>query len=612
MLLLVNSTETFLQPPTQPVFRLPGGEGLARPFFNIIENLLGLTRLEYVHRCLQGVPFNPEQALKVLGVSWQADEQDLKGIPPSGPLIVTANHPFGGLEGIVLLALLKTRRKDVKILANSLLSRVPELRDDFIFVNVFGGEEARLLNQRPLREALRWLRGGGVLAAFPAGEVSSFDLGKGRVADPPWSNTIGRLLRLSGAPALPVFFHGQNGFGFHAAGLVHPRLRTALLPLEILNKKGKVVLVEVGSPVAASRLARLGSEDEMTEYLRYRTYLLKARKAKTKILPFPLLNLKAPKPPLASPLPNALLEDEISRLPEGRRLAFSGELEAYLALAPEIPGVLREVGRLREVTFRACGEGTGKPLDLDSFDGRYQHLVLWNKAAKEVVGGYRMAGTDRILPSWGTSGLYTSTLFKYRPEFFQALKPALELGRSFIRPEYQREYAPLFLLWKGLGAFVAENNRYRYLFGVVSMSDDYRPLSKEVLMRHLIRHKFRAELSAMALPRNPYRGLPLKDHEWEARAEWDEGLEEVSDWVEDVERGRGVPVLLRQYLKLGAEFLGFNVDPRFAHVLDGLLVVDLTKTDSKALDKYLGRDGARSFLAFHGMSSPAAQELAVG
>ncbi len=586
----MKEIQSYPEEKVRAAFQFGQGSTLVqRLLYRTLEAVLGLKDLSDFYTGLpgRGLSQNPQGALQGLGVQWRVRPEDLRRIPEKGPLVVVANHPYGGVEGLILLELLKSRRPDVRLMANSLLGRVPGFDEkDFIWVDPFGRKDSPLANRSPLREAVRWVRGGGVLALFPAGEVAHQAPGRKEAVDPLWSPTLGRLLRLASAPVVPVFFPGSNGPLFHWAGRLHPRFRTALLVRELLNKRGRKIQVEVGSAVPAERCVEFPDEKEMTEHLRFRTYLLKGRGEGPK-LSLPILRF--PGKSVASAIPVNLIEEEMERLGEGRVLAANGELEVRWGMASELPAVIREVGRLREITFRACGEGTGKPLDLDAFDHRYLHLVLWNRSAREIVGGYRLAQAPEIIKQFGSQGLYTSTLFQFQPDFWNALSPSLELGRSFIRPEYQREFAPLFLLWKALGAFVAVHPQYRFLFGVVSMSDEYKALSKDLLIGHLRRRYFREDLAQWAKPRNPYRALH-SNPEWDTRA-WDKDIDEVSSWIAQVERGREVPVLLRQYLKLGAEFMGFNV-------------VDLVKTAPRALDRYLGKEGALTFRKTHGMEAP--------
>lgn len=284
---------------------------------------------------------------------------------------------------------------------------------------------------------------------------------------------------------------------------------------------------------------------------------------------------------------------EISDLNRRGPLASQGKLDVFLAAAWEIPCVLHEIGRLREVSFRAVGEGTGKPLDLDSFDASYLHLFLWDREAGKVAGGYRLGCTDVLLAAGGPTALYTSTLFRFEQPFLDFLKPGLELGRSFVAPEYQKSIHPLALLWRGIGRFVAERPRYARLFGPVSISSDYSAASQDLIVRFLRDRRQDDTMSRWVHPYHPYGRLP-EESGISARLQ---SIEEVSAAVAATEPDRkGVPVLLRQYLKLNATLLEFNVDPDFSDVLDALVLVDLRQAPAAVLSRYMGEEGYRSFL----------------
>jgi putative hemolysin len=531
-----------------------------------------------------------------LSVSYHVTDADLARIPASGPVVVVANHPFGGIEGLVLATLLRRIRPDVRIMANSLLGRISELAELFVLVDPFGGAKAAAASMAGLRAAARVLADDGLLAVFPAGEVAHFDLKSGAVADPPWSDTAARLAARAGAPVVPAYFAGSNGALFQLAGLLHPLLRTAMLPRELANKRRSTLAVSVGDPIPAARLAQLGEPSAMTAYLRERTYNLARR------LPLPQRIAPAPATPgaavrVAPPVPVPRLRAEVAAIPPGQLLAESADLSAFWARAPQIPALLQELGRLRELTFRAVGEGTGRSLDLDEFDIDYLHLVIWNREREHVVGAYRLGPTDELLPQRGIPGLYTSTLFDYRPRLLQAMGPALELGRSFVVPEYQRSYAPLLLLWRGIGAFVAANPRYRYLFGPVSISAAYEPSSRALIASYLRASGAYHPWSPLVRPRNPLRVPRRQERSDGTVGRVISDIEELSPFIADIERDRkGVPILVRQYFKLGARVLGLNVDREFADVLDVLVLVDLTVTDRRSLERYLGRDGAIAFL----------------
>jgi putative hemolysin len=523
-----------------------------------------------------------------LKVRWTCAVEDLSRIPKTGPLVVVANHPFGMVEGAVLGALLGRVRQDVRFLANSLLAGIPGLENLLIPVDPFGG--ATRGNWIYLRHSLDWLRRGGVLVTFPAGEVASLQLPKFQVADPQWNDAIGGILRLSHAPALAIYFHGANGPAFQIAGLVNPKLRTALLPLELLNKRGAVIRTSIGRPIASESLAHLPNDAERTAYLRQRTHLLESRHQQA-----PAWSFGVRQAPIAAAVPASDLRREIARLSEEHVLAAGGAFQVFTATASEIPNTLREIGRLRELTFRAAGEGTGRSLDLDRFDSHYRHLWIWNKEAGEVCGAYRMVGTDEV-PSH--AGLYTSTLFRFRPGLIESMHPALELGRSFVCPHYQKSYQALLLLWKGIGAWVARNPRYRILFGPVSISKEYGDASRALIVSYFEKRSD-SQLKGAAEPRRGFKARRLRGCDVDTLAPMISGIDELSDAIADIEPdGKGLPVLLRQYLNLGGTMLAFNVDNAFSNVVDGLVVVDLRRLTPRLLSKYLGKAGGERFQTF--------------
>lgn len=555
----------------------------------LLGRFLSLPKLDHV--CQEARRLGEEDSfysrlLRSLAVTCQCPPEDLKRIPATGPVIVVANHPFGLIEGPLMGDLLTRLRPDIRFLANSLLTAVPELREPVIPVDVFGGRAAGRKNARAFRESLDWLRKGGLLVVFPAGEVSSFRFPAFHVSDPPWNPSTARLVRLSGATVVPACFHGANGAGFHLAGLFHPGLRTALLPREFLNKRGRTIRLSFGAPISPQRFAALNTDEEATHYLRQRTYLLRTRQPAS----------SQPHPPRRSPAPpiaRDVLKAEIESLPTGQRLLISGDLSVFFASARQIPHALHEIGRLREIAFHQAGEGTGQPLDLDSFDGHYLHLFLWSHGAQEIAGAYRFLGTD----SGGS--LYTDTLFRLDPAFIRRLNPALELGRSFVRLEYQKNYQPLLLLWKGIGAYVSLHPRYRFLFGPVSISSDYPPETRDLMVAFLRSKCANSQLAALVKPKHAFRRRPARLCDIRSLGAMISDVDELSGLVADLEPGRkGIPVLLRQYLNVGGEVLEFSVDGAFSNVLDGLIVVDLLKTPRRLLDRYLGKPGASHFLAF--------------
>lgn len=571
-----------------------------RPLLNVVERLLGLDWLARGYEQLDETDTPDQfaaQTLQYMNVIPRIVDGDLASVPKSGPVVVVANHPFGGIEGVIMTLLLRQVRPDVRIMANGLLKRIPELSETIIGVNPYGHTRATRENLKPIREALRWLSNGGLLVVFPAGDVSRFRPGNFTIRDEKWDASIARMIRKSGAQVVPMYISGRNTVLFHALGLIQTVLRSLMLPRELANKRNRAIEFRVGEPISNRRVTSNGSDDEIAKYLRLRTYMLNRSPEKKREIEVAVEN--GAMMPIAETIESQLLVDEVGALPVQQQLAESGNLKVYYARAVQMPYLMQELGRLREVTFREVGEGTGKATDIDLYDSYYLHLFIWNEESREVVGAYRLGLGDEIVAKYGKKGFYSHSLFRYSKRLLKAINPAIELGRSFVRPEYQRSFAPLMLLWKGIGQFVANHPHYAVLFGPVSISNDYCSVSQQLLIDFLRANNYDAELSRHIRPRKPYRG--------KLRAVWRQAelagigtIDDVSELVAIQESGeKGVPILIKQYLKLGGRLLGFNVDRDFNNCIDGLIMVDLRQTDERVLQKYMGRDGASAFVALH-------------
>lgn len=559
-----------------------------------------------------------QRALLSMNVTWKIHAPGEQPIPRDGPVVLVANHPYGGIEGILLLAVIEAYRRDIKVMANYLLASMPEARSSFIFVDPFGRRQSAAANIRPIKECLSWLKQGHALGVFPAGEVSSVDLHSGKVRDPAWSTSIASIVRRTQATVVPVFFSGQNGPLFNLAGLIHPRLRTLMLPKQLVNKQGRELSVQMGQAIPWSDLQEYATDEQLIQYLRLRTYILAEREtaARPKTVRLPAIRLPGRKrrlAPVVPPVDAAAMEADIRALPPGQLLLEVKEMQVYEARAAQIPAVLREIGRLREITFRAVGEGTGKAIDLDRFDETYRHLFIWNTARREVVGAYRLGLADEILAAQGVRGLYTHTCFRFNQKLMRQLQPAIELGRSFVRIEYQKAFSSLLLLWRGICAFIVRNPKYIHLFGPVSITNEYRDASRNLLLRSLRLSNFEQELARLVKPRR----RPRRPR----RAEWNlpdfhpyiDNPDLVAKLIQEIESGqKGIPILLRQYLKMGGRLLAFNVDPAFNFSLDGLIAVNLLKCDPRVLRRYMGADELEAYLRGHGVDPAVLEQTVAG
>jgi putative hemolysin len=563
--------------------------GLPRWVDGLAKRALGLRQIELIYdqsRSRQEPPLTPAQfcrkALEVLSVPFELPDDKLAELRQlQGPLIFVANHPFGAVEALVLMILLEEIRADFKLIGNSILEALPELAPALISVNILGATPNPRANVSGMRQAFRHLALGGVLGMFPAGQVSSFESWTSKKAlDVHWTPHLARLIQKSEATVVPVFFEGRNSLLFQYVGLAVPELRVALLAREMLRHK-KSIKFRVGDPIPHSALSSLGAPEKISAHLRARSYDLQS-------------SLTEPVRIQAEESAEVLLAEIQSLRTHGKKILKKGYFEAFIFRRSDAPSIVEELGRLREITFRAVGEGTGKGKDLDQFDSAYLHLALWDESSQELVGSYRIGLVDELLESSGPDGLYTSTLFKWDPTFLQTHRNSLELGRSFVVEKYQKNFWSLHLLWKALGQFISENTKYRYLFGPVSISGALPTTTQSILVRFLEdNHANRVPLDRLVLaaPKNKFVPKAPEDTETNRSTMSPRSPLEVRKLIQSsVDPGFKVPPLLKHYAALGGEVLGFNVDSNFQNSIDCLFFLDLAKANPSILKRYLRKE----------------------
>ncbi len=576
----------------------------AKPIRLGIEKLLGLDDMAQAYASLSPSDAPEDFTGKIarhFNISHKIIHGGLSQIPECGPVVVLANHPFGGIEGVLLLSLLLKRRKDVRVMANSVLKRIPELSSSFIGVNPYATKNAVRQNFSAMREALCWLKSQGLLLVFPAGDVAALQFRNMRIAEGKWDAGIIRLARLGSASIVPLFVAGRNSLYFNLLGKIHPRIRTLLLPREFLNKSGRQIGLSIGSALSPARLRRIGDDDETARYLRLKTSMLASAGNPARTDDNAVSRISHI--PISEPRPANILCDEIAALPQEHKLAASRDMAVYYARAAQIPALLHQIGIEREIAFRASGEGTGKTRDLDPYDAYYLHLFIWNHHEKELVGAYRLGLGDEIMRSHGRKGFYSHSLFRFKDALVKTLNPAIELGRSFICTKYQKNPASMMLLWKGIGAFLTRHPRYTTLFGPVSISNEYSALSRQLMVECFRANNNDDPLLKHIKPRNRYQ--PRLKAAWRKSDLVGLGsIEGISELVSSIENdGKGVPVLIRHYVKFGGRMLAFNVDNDFSSCIDALIVVDLPNASRHILKRYMGREGAENFLAYHAQAA---------
>lgn len=533
----------------------------------------------------QGIEFI-DAILKGCGVEIEFDEKELRHIPKTGGFIAIANHPYGGIEGLVLLKILLMARPDAKLMANFLLKKIPNLSDFFIAVNPFENIE-HSSSISGLKNTLELLASGTPVGIFPAGEVSTFKIEKQQVTDRMWHPVVGKIIAKARVPVVPIYFHGNNGLLFNLLSLIHPTLRTAKLPSELFNKQGHTIKLRIGKPINVADYPEYTNSTKLLNFLRARTYALGAGLEEEKKLFRPRNLFKVKKLPeaIVPAIDPNVLENEVETLRENYRVWQEKNYEVFIVPTFAIPNTIREIGRLREVTFREVGEGTNKSIDLDEYDIYYHHLFIWDTDAKQVVGAYRIGLGDEIFYSLGKGGFYVAKLFKVKSQLIPVLKKSIELGRSFIRKEYQQKPLPLFLLWKAIFKFLVDNPRYRYMIGPVSISNSFSKFSKSLIVDYINRHHFDEEMAQYVKPRKKFK-VDFSKIDTDVLMPGENSFKSLDDIISEIEtRSLKVPVLLRQYIAMNANIICFNIDPKFADCLDGFLVMDFYKVPQEMLDK---------------------------
>ncbi|MCS6904634.1 MAG: GNAT family N-acyltransferase [Bacteroidia bacterium] len=564
-----------------------------------IERLLGIKRLNTLYENIKNLTFYDgskegtaalsfaESVLQSLNIRWQITQSDIALLRQlEGPVVVLANHPFGGIEAIFLFLLLEKVWSDFRIMANFMLSQIPEVKNKLILVDPFQKSDSAHKNIFALKETLGWLQKGGVLGMFPSGQVAAFDWKTGKIQEPSWSPHIGRILMSVPATVVPVYFVGHNSLFFHLAGLVHKRLRTSLLIREFVNPATSAITYQIGKPVLKEKIRSFKDPYALTQYLQSKTYLLAPKPSKKLFLPKLISSKEKKLEPIANPVAQEVIVEAINTLPSTARLYRHHEWEVWIFQANRTNPLLKEIGRLREIAYRQVGEGTGKSLDLDDYDDFYEQLFLWNCQTREIVGAYRLftysAQKDEPLPRH-----YLSTLFHIQSEFYSSLSPFLELGRSFIVPAYQKNYNALLLLWKGIGQYLKQNSQIRYLIGAVSIPNHYHPLIKDFIVYYLQQYHGQKTWSKWVVPKNPYRAQTRYGSQYYQNLAIQD-LQELQNILAEIDSAEHkIPILLKHYLKLGGKILGFNIDPDFNNALDVFLVVEIENIPASIQAKFM-------------------------
>ena len=508
-------------------------------------------------------------------IKFEIPEEDLKRIPKEGPFITISNHPLGGIDGVLLLKLLIEKRTDYKIIANFLLHRVAPLKPYVMPVNPFETRKDAKSSLAGIKSALLHLREGKPLGIFPAGEVSTYKDGKLNV-DKPWEEGAIKLIKKANVPVIPIYFHAKNSRLFYFLSKISDTLRTAKLPSEVMHRGGRVIKVRIGKPISVKDQNEFTTLPAFHEFIRKKTYMLANPFEKAhKLISGQKIKIKKVIKEISPQRNSTLFIAEVDALREtNSRLLQSKNYEVFFASAKDIPHLIHEIGRLREITFRAVGEGTNKEVDLDTFDNYYYHLLLWDAVAEKLVGAYRMGLGKEIYKKYGIKGFYVQSLFRIEPELHQMMNNTIEMGRAFIIGEYQQKPMPLFLLWKGIVHVTLRYPEYKYLMGGVSISNQFSDFSKSLMIEFMKSHYYDPYIAQYIRPKKEYK-VKLKDGDKDFVFDASkEDMQKFDKIIDEIEPGiLRIPVLIKKYVKQNARLVAFNVDPKFNNAIDGLMYI---------------------------------------
>lgn len=527
------------------------------------------------NRHLEGFEFN-DAVLDYFDFSFQISNRDRERIPDQGRVIIVANHPIGSLDGLALLKLISEIRSDVKVVANTLLNQIDPLKNLFIAVDNLSNKALHRQSLRSIQEALEQEK---AVILFPTGEVSR--IRPNGVRDGKWKSGFVHLAKKTDSPVLPVYINAKNSALFYSLSSFYKPLGTFMLVNEMFNKHDKEIFFRVGNMVPWSSMEKLGiTKKAIAKRMRKQVYRLSKKKRKPELFD----SVKS----IVHPAKSRLIRKEL-QASELIGSTHDGQ-QIYLFDYFSNSSVMREIGRLREISFRMVQEGTGTEIDLDEYDRYYRHLVLWDDSELEIVGSYRIGEAKNIINKYGADGLYSNSLFEYDAKFVPYINQAIELGRSFIQPRYWGKRS-LDYLWFGIGAYLNKNPDIRFMFGPVSLSASYPEMARQKICA-FYSQLFGSDMQ-LAKARNSYPFPHIKAFESfspeKDESDYKQGFLLLKSELDEL--GVRVPALYKQYVELchpgGCLFLDFNKDENFSDCIDGLILVDIEKVKKKKRDRYI-------------------------
>ena len=516
-----------------------------------------------------------ENALEELKFSYTIADKYIENIPSSGRVVIVSNHPLGGLDALCLIKLVSTVRKDVKIIANDFLNTLTPLKPILLDINNFKNQQAK----SSINKIYESLNNEEAVIIFPSGEVSrATPVG---VRDKVWHKGFLKFAKRSNSPILPVFVGGKNSKTFYSVSTVNKKLSMLLLSHEMFKQKNKTIEIIAGELIPNENIAPKGIEQNKLISL-YKKHLYSLKKG---------ISYFETQKAIAQAEDRRDIKKELKKSELLGMTRDNKKIYLY-EWSQNSSSVLNEIGRLREISFRKVGEGVNQKRDIDKYDRYYKHIILWDDEDLEIVGAYRIGVSEDIIKKHGVEALYTSTLFTYNENFEKYLKNSIELGRSFVQPKYWGSRA-LDYLWQGIGAYLKNNPEIKYMYGPVSLSQNYPKVAKDMIIYFY--NAYFTDSKNLTEAKLPYK-MTLDDEYMK------KFLSELSfqNYKQDFILlkkalgflGLSVPTLYKQYADLcedgGIKFSSYNIDEDFADCVDSFILVRVDKIKEKQRARYFG------------------------
>jgi putative hemolysin len=547
-----------------------------------LDRLLGIKKMDMLYRKHKMQDLSKEdfsdRLIQILELDIHGKEELQRKIPKTGPVVIASNHPFGGIEGVILARIIGEVRPDLKVLANRGLGIFKEISDYFIFTNPLSPNDPK--NGPSLRQCVKHVQSQGALLIFPAGKVSYYQKAKSGISEHIWNKLVGRLVSIDQCQYLPIFVNGENSPGFYRIEKVYFKLRMLLLGRELLNKTGAKIVIKTGCAIKEKQFDKQLNHTDKAMLCRALSYAQDQRWQYQWPADEVIGQL-----PIIEEIETEQLVTEVDALPRDQLLLENKDYSVYFGYQSQLPSVVQEIARLREIVFRMHNEGSGQAIDTDEFDATYTHLFIIKNVSHKIMGAYRIGFTDKLTEKYGPTGLYLDKMFSFKTNFANQQGPCMEMGRSFLIPEMQGSYQGLLLLWKGIGRLAAKFPQYRTLYGTVSISKLFDPRSVKLIAQAFIDEKSATQVE------------PVNAFEFNSHGEIDELAqkinlrEQLTAFLTSIEEdGKDIPVLARQYLKVGAKFHALGIDKNFNHTPGLLLSLHFPSAPEKLLKLYIGED----------------------